>query len=88
VKELYVGETVYVGLTGLKPDCSYQAQLLDGKGFMISYYQLTADAEGTIEPAAIWYHTGVVGCDKTTAVPDDPYRFVSFEEAEARTPTS
>ncbi len=83
VDELYVGETLYVGLEGLEPDRSYQVQLLDGEGFMVSYYQLTTDADGTIEPAPIWYHTGVVGCDETTAVPDDPYRFVSFEEAEA-----
>ena len=58
---LPIGETLFVGVSGLEPDRSYQVWLFDESGFAVSYYQLTSDDKGRIEPSALWYRSGVHG---------------------------
>ncbi|MCH9651366.1 MAG: hypothetical protein K0U98_24280 [Deltaproteobacteria bacterium] len=84
VSSLVIGESLFVGLNGLEPNSSYQVRLLDESGFMVSYYQLTSDPSGMIEPSALWYDSGVVGCELVSAVPEDPYRYATYREAEER----
>ncbi|HOC43256.1 MAG TPA: hypothetical protein PKJ99_09635 [Thermoanaerobaculales bacterium] len=78
-----VGETLNVGLRGLEPERSYRVELLDHRGRVVSFYQLTTDRLGAIPPAPVWYHSGVIGCGRLEAEREsvNPYRFRTFEEA-------
>lgn len=84
---LPIGETLFVGAAGLEADRSYQVWLFDESGFGVSYFQLTADAGGSIEPSALWYHSGVHGCSvrplQAEAAAAHPYAFERFEQAES-----
>lgn len=83
---LPIGESLFVGVSGLEPDRSYQVWLYDESSFAVSYYQLTSDGKGTIEPSALWYHSGVHGCSvrpaQAQAYATHPYAFTRFDEAE------
>lgn len=83
IESLGVGQVLLVGVKGMKRDESVKVTLRDEKsGKIISFYQLTADKNGQIEPSVLWYHTGVV--DERTSnmrkIFEDEY--TSFEEAE------
>jgi hypothetical protein len=82
ISKLTVGDTLFVGVNGLQPDTSYQVRLSDEKGVLVSYYQLTASLEGNIEPAALWYHTGVDGCAHPERKRSSLYSFWNFQQAE------
>lgn len=83
---LPIGETLFAGVSGLEPDRSYQVWLFDESGFAVSYYQLTSDVKGNIEPSALWYHSGVHGCSvrpaQAEAYAKHPYAFRWFDQAE------
>ncbi|HEX6865358.1 MAG TPA: hypothetical protein VF414_21195, partial [Thermoanaerobaculia bacterium] len=83
---LPIGESLFVGVSGLKPDRSYQVWLYDESSFAVSYYQLTSDGKGNIVPSVLWYHSGVHGCSvrpaQAQAYATHPYAFTRFDEAE------
>ena len=62
VDQIVIGRTLNVGLRGLEPNRSYRVELTDDIGQLVSFYQLTSNRNGLIEPAPVWYHSGVVGC--------------------------
>ena len=51
---IVVGQTLNVGLTDLEPDRSCRAELTDEQNQIVSFYQLTSNRNGIIEPEALW----------------------------------
>lgn len=89
VESLEAGSTLFVGARDLEPNTPYELVLtipgLEGPaGEPVSYSRVGTDAEGTIPPIALWYHSGVVGCSQRLD-PEarlGPFTFRSFDQAE------
>lgn len=78
-----IGQTLVVGLSRLPKNTSVRITLREsGKSEVVSFYQLTTDANGGISPAVLWYHSGVLDERTLKARKKFPYEFARFEEAD------
>lgn len=76
-----VGRTLNAGLRGLEPNRSYTVELVDDDLQLVSFYRLTTDRNGVIEPAPVWFHSGVIGCDSLIEEHRRSHQFRTFDEA-------
>ena len=81
IDRIEIGQTLNVGIMDLEPNRSYRVELTDEDGRLVSFYQLTSNRNGSIEPSPVWYHSGVIGCGRLVRKSLRPYRFQTFEEA-------
>lgn len=81
VDSLEPGKSLMVGARGLKSHQTYRLELRDQAGQVVSFYQMTADKKGRIEPTPLWYHSGIVGCGLSTANTGRPCQFRTMDEA-------
>ncbi|RKG60749.1 hypothetical protein D7X30_07450 [Corallococcus sp. AB011P] len=86
---LPAGDSLTVGAQGLTPDTVYELRFaLDAERIpslkeAVGFARATTDAQGTLAPFILWFQSGVVGCPERAAPPASPYRFPSFERAQA-----
>lgn len=79
--DLAVGDSLSIGLRGLKPGQGVQVRLSDERGEW-SYARLFAGRKGEVPPTLFWYQSGVIGTtSRKIAFKPDP-AFKTFEEAE------
>ncbi|RKH45508.1 hypothetical protein [Corallococcus llansteffanensis] len=86
---LPVGDSLTVGAQGLEPNTVYElrfavdAERIPTLKEAVGFARATTDAKGALAPHILWFQSGVVGCPERAAPPQSPYRFPSFERAEA-----
>lgn len=59
-RKLDILDTLYVRVVGLKPGSFYTVEALDPSGGVISVLEATADENGIIAPAPLWYDVGLI----------------------------
>lgn len=79
---LEAGDSLTLGLSGLRPKSRVELYLNDDQGKEWSYARLFADDKGRVPPQLFWYQSGVIGTTsrKINFKPDPA--FLTFEEAE------
>lgn len=79
---LEAGDSLTLGLSGLRPKSRVELYLNDDLGKEWSYARLFADDKGRVAPQLFWYQSGVIGTTsrKINFKPDPA--FLTFEEAE------
>lgn len=79
---LEAGDSLTLGLNGLRPKSRVELYLNDDLGKEWSYARLFADDKGRVAPQLFWYQSGVIGTTsrKINFKPDPA--FLTFEEAE------
>jgi hypothetical protein len=79
---LEAGDSLTLGLNGLRPRSQVELYLNDDLGKEWSYARLFADDKGRVAPQLFWYQSGVIGTTsrKIDFKPDPA--FLTFEEAE------
>lgn len=81
VDTIEAGRSLVVGVRGLNPHQTYRLELIDQAGQVVSFYQMTTDKNGRIEPTPLWYHSGIVGCGLSPGDTGRPYQFRTMDEA-------
>jgi len=84
IQALEAGSTLHVGAQTLRSRTLYEFRVTTDDGRAVSFARTSTDAAGNIEPFALWYEAGVVGCTTHRADSPDParFRYRTFEEAE------
>lgn len=82
VEALGVGDSLSIGLRGLKPGQGVQVQLTDERGREWSYARLFAGRKGEVAPTLFWYQSGVIGTTSRKIDFKPEPAFKTFEEAE------
>jgi hypothetical protein len=89
LREVQVGASLHVGLSGLRPNTTYEFRLAATSAparlreDAVSFARSTTDRNGNVAPIVLWYQSGVVGCSlRSERRKDQPFVFRSFEEAE------
>ena len=79
---LEAGDSLTLGIDGLRPKSRVELYLNDDLGKEWSYARLFADDKGRVAPQLFWYQSGVIGTTsrKINFKPDPA--FLTFEEAE------
>jgi hypothetical protein len=87
IEFLTVGQSLHVGVVGLKPNTVYEFRMgvdeaeLPTLERAVSFGRAMTNARGQIDPFILWYQSGVVGCNERPKFVEAPFRFRDFEEA-------
>ncbi|MEO8378371.1 MAG: hypothetical protein ABI779_01785 [Acidobacteriota bacterium] len=82
LRELEVGDSLSVELTGAKPGATVEMVLEDERGQEWSYSRVHSDKRGGVPRTLFWYQSGVIGTtSRRIEFKPDP-SFLTFDEAE------
>ena len=82
LRELEVGDSLSVELTGANPGATVEMFLQDAKGQEWSYSRVHADKRGSVARTLFWYQSGVIGTTSRRIEFQPEPAFLTFDEAE------
>lgn len=82
LRDLEVGDSLAVELTGAAPGATVEMLLEDGKGQEWSYSRVHSDKRGTVARTLFWYQSGVIGTTSRRIEFQPEPSFLTFDDAE------